>query len=226
MAAYENSTTQAPSQPNFGRRLRMQVLRVAPLLATPVAVLLSCVAVSAIAVLQTGDRITVLQEEMKQAQGRRNDAAAKLRQAEDDKRTVREYQEAYRALRSVGLYGQERRLEWIEQIRNIQQQHHLFPIKYQIFAQQPVKVDAVLLGDELTLRASKMRWQMDLLHELDLLDFLDELRRLGGYYSTQECTLKRINDAQSGAMLSAECSLYWLTLSGRANTAVPPAPAH
>ena len=66
------------------------------------------------------------------------------------------------------------------------------------------------------LRGSKMQLHMDLLHEMDLLNFFDDLRQ-SGYFAVQDCALKRGGAASTGqtASLSADCSLLWLTLGDR-----------
>jgi hypothetical protein len=63
-----------------------------------------------------------------------------------------------------------------------------------------------------------MRLQMDLLHEMDLLNLLGDLRQ-AGYFAVQDCTLKRHAAAGAGPggsgtapALGAECELLWLTL--------------
>lgn len=66
-----------------------------------------------------------------------------------------------------------------------------------------------------------MRLQMDLLHEMDLLNLLDDLRQ-AGYFAVQDCSLKRHAAAAAAAgpgsggvatpTLGAECELLWLTL--------------
>ena len=71
------------------------------------------------------------------------------------------------------------------------------------------------------LRGSRMQLHLDLLHELDLLNLLDDLRQ-AGYFAVQECTLKRNGaggpPAGATSALSADCSLLWLTLG---SVAVP-----
>ena len=73
----------------------------------------------------------------------------------------------------------------------------------------------------LELRSSKMKLRMDLLHEMDLLNFLDDLKK-EEFYTLRGCAIKRLA-AEAGnpqsPRLSAECSLYWLTMGERGGSA-------
>jgi hypothetical protein len=88
------------------------------------------------------------------------------------------------------------------------------PITYEIAPQQVFQISPEISTGELELRGSKMKLQMELLHEGDLLNFLDDLKTKG-LYTVQDCTLKRINtiaETPLSPRLAAECNLYWLTI--------------
>ncbi|MGK5078935.1 hypothetical protein [Janthinobacterium sp. HLX7-2] len=163
-------------------------------------------------------------------------AARLFNQAETEKGEIRAYEPQFLALRLRGLIGAEKRLAWIDAIRLSQEQRKLLPIAYDISAQQVLPVPTPMVMGQYQLRGSRMHLQLDLLHELDLLNLLDDLRQVG-YFAVQDCTLKRngagaaagASVSASGAggpiatgamapVLSAECSLLWLTLG---SVAVP-----
>lgn len=165
------------------------------------------------------------QDAMNRAQALRNDASNKLRQAETDKREIQDYQAKYMQLRERGFVGEERRLDWVEHIRHIQESRKFLPIAYAFSAQQPIQTDPGVLTGSLELRGSKMKLQADLLHELDLLNFMDDLK-IKGLYTVQACTLKRTGtpalssvegaaETPQSPRLAAECTMYWLTLGER-----------
>ena len=153
------------------------------------------------------------------AQKERRVAAARFNQVETEKLEIRAFAPRFQALQRRGLIGEENRLAWIDAIRLSQQQRHLLPLSYEISAQQVLKVPLPLTMGQYQLRGSKMQLHMDLLHEMDLLNFFDDLRQ-SGYFAVQDCVLKRgasgavAAGAQAGATLSADCSLLWLTLGG------------
>ena len=149
------------------------------------------------------------------AQQKRNAARDRLFNAETEKREIRLYQPQYAALRERGLIGQENRLDWVDAIRQIQEQRKLMPISYELEPQQPVRLEAGMQLGGYRLHGSRMNLHMDLLHEGDLFVLLDDLRQRS-FYSAQECSIKR---AASGLptplapTLSADCTLNWLTLT-------------
>lgn len=159
------------------------------------------------------------QDDMTQAQVQRNDASNKRRQAENDKQEIQDYQPRFVTLRERGFVGEERRLDWIEHIQHIRESRKLLPITYEISARQVFQVGPEVTLGNLELRGSKMKLQMGLLHEGDLLNFLDDLKDKG-FYTVQECKVKRAGAEPESAHLplAAECVIYWLTLGERAGS--------
>jgi len=153
------------------------------------------------------------------AQKERMAAATLFNQVETEKLEIRAFAPRFLALRQRGLIGEENRLAWIDAIRLSQQRRHLLPLTYDISAQQAMAVPLPLSMGQYQLRGSKMQLHMDLLHEMDMLNFFDDLRQ-SGYFAVQDCVLKRGTSgavaagAEPGATLSADCSLLWLTLGG------------
>lgn len=143
--------------------------------------------------------------------GQALDRYAELR---SEKRDIARFQSRYIGLRERGLIGEEKRLDWIEAIRQIQAERKLLPITYDIEPQQAIKIDGQLATGDYQLYASRMSMRMDLLHEMDLLNLLDELKRRG-LFAAQSCTIKRnamVMDNGPATRLLADCTLNWLTL--------------
>ena len=173
---------------------------------------------SGAALVGAGKAILLQQQDgANQAQAQRNDTFNKRRQAENDQQEIHDYQPMFMALRERGFFGEERRLDWMEYIQRIRENRKLLPIAYEISAQQVFQVAPEVPIGDLELRGSKMTFQMALLHEGDLLNFLDDLKRKG-FYTVQECKVKRVDGMLENAQsprLTAECTLYWLTLGER-----------
>ncbi|MET3131377.1 hypothetical protein AAKU55_001639 [Oxalobacteraceae bacterium GrIS 1.11] len=153
-------------------------------------------------------------EQLAQAQQLRAVAFDKFNHVENEKLEIRSYQPQFIALRDKGLIGEENRLAWVDAIRQIQERRRLLPINYEIDVQQKVKLEARMALGDYHLRASRMDLHMDLLHEMDLFNFLDDLKRRS-YYALQDCSLRRNAVASGGTItptLAADCTLYWLTL--------------
>lgn len=163
-------------------------------------------------------------EDAAQALQLRNLAFDKFSHVENEKLEIRNYQPQFIALRSKGLIGEENRLAWVDTIRQIQERRQLLPITYEIDVQQPFKIEARALLGDYRLLGSRMDLHMDLLHEMDLFHFLEDLKRRH-YYTVQECSLKRSGVVQNAAVaptLAADCTLYWLTLGNGAPSAKEP----
>jgi hypothetical protein len=149
------------------------------------------------------------------AQQSRDAAYARFAQVESEKQDIRNFQPKFIALSRKGLIGEESRLEWVDDIRQIQEQHRLLPLTYEFEPQQTVRQDGRLELGDYQLRASRMSLHMDMLHEGDLFDFLAELRQRG-YFAVQDCTFKRLAGVQNVAnapTVGADCHLDWLTLA-------------
>ncbi|MCE3264243.1 MAG: hypothetical protein K0R43_3322 [Pseudoduganella sp.] len=148
----------------------------------------------------------------------REGARTRLAHAETEKEEIRLYQPQFVELRRKGMVGPERRLDWVEAIRLIQEQRRLLPLSYEIEVQQPYRLETTLPTGDYALLGSRMALHMDLLHELDLLNFLADLR-LAGTFAVQDCSIRRTAAAASqvagvvGPTLNADCTLNWLTLT-------------
>ncbi|WP_373991968.1 hypothetical protein [Duganella sp. BuS-21] len=156
------------------------------------------------------------------AQRNRDAAYSRYAQVDNEKRDIRNFQQRFVALRQRGLIGDERRLAWLDAIRQTQEQLKLPPLSYEIEPQQVVTLEAPLDLGEFQLRGSRMHLHMELLHELDLFNFFVNLRD-NSYFAVQDCSIKRLGvvaGTPGASTLGADCTLNWITL----NTA-PKAPS-
>lgn len=148
-----------------------------------------------------------------EAERRAGDIRQRLRQVKTEEQEIRSKSAFYRELEERRIIGPERRLDWIELIAEIREQGQLFDINYEISQQ---KEDGPPLGD-FRLAASEMSFQLPLLHEGDLLGFLDQLqRRAPAVVQVRQCEVVRLSgraDRQAGdPNLEAHCRLQWTTV--------------
>jgi len=195
----------------------MMLFREFSLLRNAVLVFLAVVAVSLAAVVTSAWYLHQAHVEEAAAVLERDGARSRLAHAETEKEEIRLYQPQFIDLRRRGLVGPERRLDWVEAIRQIQEQRRLLPLTYEIEVQQPYRLETALPTGDYALLGSRMALHMDLLHELDLLNFLSDLR-LAGTFAVQDCVIRRSAAAApaAGALaptLNADCTLNWLTLT-------------
>lgn len=149
-------------------------------------------------------------------------ANERLNEAELERIEIRDFKARFDQLRVEGFFGDENRLAMLEAIGDIQKQRQMMPINYDFAPQQVVAIDPALMGAELHVHSSAVHLKMDLLHEMDLVHFLQDLRQRGTF-AVKDCTLLG-GTMQPGTVarpLSADCTLFWITV-GKPAGAVPP----
>lgn len=160
------------------------------------------------------------------AQAAQTEVRGKLNRASEEEQELRDKIGRYLALRSQGLIGAEKRLDWIEAIGRVKTLRRIIHMEYEFQPQRPV--DASILpsvaggaGGGFTAMSSQMRMKLRILHEGDLLGFLDDLRAaVQATIQVRSCSIDRIDPnggevpaAQTNrAQLLAECTLEWISL--------------
>jgi hypothetical protein len=185
------------------------------LIRTAALALLAAVTISLTGVLLSELRKQEANDTLEVSQRARDAAASRYAQVDNEKRDIRNYQQRFVALRQRGLVGDENRLEWLDAIRQTQEQLKLAPLSYEIEPQQTVHLESPLDLGDFELRGSRMRLHMELLHELDLFNFFQTLRQQS-YFAVQDCSIKRLGvapGATSAPTLGADCTLNWITLN-------------
>jgi len=186
------------------------------LVRTAALTLLAALTVSLTGVLLSSWRASEAMDTMDQAQRVRDEAYARYAHVDNEKHDIRAFQQRYIELQARGLIGEERRLEWVDAIRQVQEQRNLPPLSYEIEPQQPVHLESALDLGDYQLNGSRMRLHMELLHEMDLFNFLDDLHQ-SSFFAVQDCGIKRLSTAavqtNSAPTLGADCTLNWITMS-------------
>lgn len=153
-----------------------------------------------------------------QAKAARDTAHGKSLRADEEALRLREKIALYMALQSLGIIGQEHRLEWIEKIRKVKEARKLINLSYELGPQQLVKADVVApSGNAFDIMSSPMKLQMSLLHEFDLLGLLSDLRSgIQGYLRVSRCDIERVASPPSGSgpapQMRADCDIDWITV--------------
>lgn len=129
--------------------------------------------------------------------------------------------ERYRELTARGHIGPERRLDWMDRIAELRHTRRLFEFRYEFAPQRALDERPQDNGSAgFTFMASTMKLQMPLLHEDDLLGFLDDLARsVPALLQVRECRIGHFPQAAGSGpapRLTADCSVDWITL--RQNT--------
>ena len=172
------------------------------------------------AVYYTDQLVLKARRDLAQQENQLKAARARLHRSGDEKDLIVRYLGSYQQLQKRGFAGDEQRINWLDALRVTNQQAELFGVDYDIGTQKPYPFAASLNPGQVQLRESVMKLRFRLLHEEDLLRFLDLLSRQGaGIYTVDQCTLKRLDTRgviRYQPNLTAECELAWITASASA----------
>jgi len=145
------------------------------------------------------------------------EARTRLQRSGEERDVILQYLPDYRALQAQGLVGPEQRLDWIEGLRAANKQAGLFGVSYQIEARKAFS--AIGQGNPVSqyLHQSQMKLSLGLVHEGDLLRFLQMLEaQQAGVYFLTGCSIDRPPSLDAPAPrqpnLTASCDLSWLTI--------------
>lgn len=151
-----------------------------------------------------------VESDNRQALAEHGDLLARLARASTDEADIRRQTARYRELLARGIVGGERRLDWVEHIARISNELRIPDIQYEFAPQQPLDTQPLPSGH--AFMASAMKLQMQLLHEADLLGFLDELAASApAFLALRACTIER-SPGNGTAPLRAECQIDWVTV--------------
>jgi hypothetical protein len=145
------------------------------------------------------------------AQHRLNETRKQLAAVNTDRENMQNYALEYGALLEGNIVGDEQRLEWIEGMERIRRQSRLPDFSYAIMPQQPYAPAILPDNGNFKLAMSSMSMQFRLLHEGQLIAFLDALHNeVKGRFVLERCAMERYD-----TQLKAECAGGWLTLKKR-----------
>lgn len=152
--------------------------------------------------------------ELANASAKKNEYEGKLRQVRTEEAEIRSKAALYSNLSARGIIGEEQRLDWVEEIRDIREKRKMLDLQYEFAPQQSLDKTAVAGYNFYT---STMRVRMKLLHEGDLLNFINDLRvRAKAFIKVKVCNVVRIDrgtNITDVATLNAECQIDWITIA-------------
>ena len=144
-------------------------------------------------------------------------ARSRLQSSGQERDSIIHFLPVYQRLIQQGFIGEERRIEWVDALRNIHQRERLFGIRYSIGAQAPYTLGYIANTAPFGLYRSVMTLELPMLHEGDILVLLDELRQVQrASFLPRDCIITRNSSLTMPptltASLNASCELDWLSL--------------
>jgi hypothetical protein len=165
----------------------------------------------------SGHYATQVQQDRRAAQSRLDDARRQLTAAREDRQNMATYAEKYQSLAQGGIFGDGQRLDWMEGLEKLRQQHIVDSFRYNIAPQKALVPMLPIDSGVFEVQHSEMALELDLLHEGQLLNFFSALReQVKGHYQLEGCTLQRqAAGPESAGGLKAACHGGWITLKNR-----------
>lgn len=159
-------------------------------------------------------------EERDQARLFRNTMQSRLARFESDANSSHADTVLLESLLKRRIIGEAARQEWLDEIRHLREEKRLFEIHWELETGHPLEaVVAPGRGSGYEFVAYRLHIKMPLLHEEDLLRFLEDLRsRLSAFVRPRHCTmdiLSQPDNPASGSIpprLQAECEIDLITL--------------
>ena len=150
----------------------------------------------------------------RQANNQLSQATTRYHIANDQKLVLAQYQQRFNLLKTRNIVGDEQRIDWVETIQASSKRHLIPSVKFSL----DQRAVATLPNDitNMGVLVSKMRLDMNLLHEGDLFNLFNDLdARANGLYGITSCNLKQ-EERQSADLLSnrlnGTCELNWYTM--------------
>lgn len=156
------------------------------------------------------------QESLNKQQNLLNQARQRFQTSGQEKEIITRFLPIYQRLIKEGWVGEERRIDWVDNLRSIHQQYKLFGINYSIGPQERYRPPFMVNAGSFSLHHSVMKLELSMLHEGDLLTLLDALHvAQTAPFIVRECEINRQTDKISGKLVPnfvANCELDWLTI--------------
>ena len=151
------------------------------------------------------------------AKAQQKSVASSYVSIDEEKRLVREYLPVFKNLHMFGVFGQEHRLNWLETLRSTGEKLKLPALRYEIDSQDIYVPDYTVNSGTFKIYASPMILNVELVHEIDLLDLLDNLdRKAQGIYNLKSCELirspKEASREKLDSYVNADCKLMWFNI--------------
>jgi hypothetical protein len=147
-------------------------------------------------------------------------ARSKLQTTQTEEKNLQTYAGNFRALAQRGLFSEQKRLDWFEDIKKLTVEHRLISLEYDLAPQRTLTA-AAPAAPNIEIVSSPLRLKIAAAHDEDLFHFLNALRTLPqGFYTIDVCNIRRAETDGRAADLNvdADCNMEWLTFKTKKNS--------
>jgi hypothetical protein len=145
------------------------------------------------------------------------DISRRYLSVDEEEKLIKKFYPRFVELYEEGVIGREQRLNWLEILRAAGEYKRLPGLNYEIKSQSVYVPQFPAVLGRYQLYSSDMLLNMQLLHEVDLLDVLDFMdKNAQGLYSVSECRFSRagqdITMTAHASNITTRCDLSWFTI--------------
>lgn len=182
----------------------------------PLLILLAALVLAWLIVTTANGRELKATETLQQQNAELDKARQQFQASGSEKDNIIKYMPLYEGLIKRGFIGEEQRVDWISDLRNINQKYKLFGVSYDIAAQEEYKPKFPVNAGSFKIHRSVMKLTFALLHENDLITPFEALPAQNNPpFMPRDCTVTRTNNELRGKFepnLNATCEIDWLTV--------------
>ena len=189
-------------------------------LRAPFVAALLLAGIGAAALVSTENNLAEAEQLRKAGHERLVAARNQLAKVSEEEQEIRNNLVQFKQISDRGMTGAEKRLEWIETLAAIQKKRRMFQVQYTLEPQRAVDYPGMAQnqkGGAGIFMASRVKLELQLLHEEDLLNFFADLRASGASFaSLRSCSISREGIGSGGGplrpRLRASCDIDMITL--------------
>ena len=189
-------------------------------LRAPFVAALLLAGIGAAALVSTENNLAEAEQLRKAGHERLVAARNQLAKVSEEEQEIRNNLVQFKQISDRGMTGAEKRLEWIETLAAIQKKRRMFQVQYTLEPQRAVDYPGMAQnqkGGAGIFMASRVKLELQLLHEEDLLNFFADLRASGASFaSLRSCSISREGIGSGGGplrpRLRASCVIDMITL--------------
>jgi hypothetical protein len=183
-------------------------------LGLPLAIMLALFAIAFLLGNATQQDVLKAEHERNTAAAAKNQIEQRLRQVRTEELDIKERTQILQRLQNSGITGEEKRLDWLEMLRDTQRDLRIPGMKYEFGAQTALDGNGEA---NVGWYSSPLKIQFRLLHEEDLLNTLKRIEKNAkSLVIVRACKLSPLPEQGDGrtsmALLGAECDMQWLTV--------------
>jgi len=184
----------------------------------PIAVCLALVLASAGCYFAADRYLRETKKQGASISAQRIEVQGRLDRTNEEEREIKANLQQYRALEARGITLEESRLDWVDTLTAIKNERHLFNIGYSIEPQKLLDYPGFGSSSGVYFMSSRVRTNLQLLHEEDLFNVIDDLtKRSRLYLSVRSCNIQRMSRATGAAAvlaprLQADCLFDLITI--------------